>query len=109
MQAQTDPFGAKATLTVDGLTTGYYRLDALASRGFPGVDRLPFTLKILLENLLRRFDGHVYTEGDVRLLAGWNPQTSVVKEFPFLLSRVILTTSESAMDVFSVRFTVTRS
>ena len=111
MQAQTDPFGAKATLTVDGLTTGYYRLDALASRGFPGVDRLPFTLKILLENLLRRFDGYVYTEGDVRLLAGWNPQTSVVKEFPFLPSRVILqdfTGVPTVVDLAAMRSAVAR-
>src|SRR5205807_1369881 len=66
------------------------RLDALAQQGFPSVHQLPFTVKILLENVLRRFDGYVFSEDDVRLLAGWNPSTSVVTEFPFLPSRVVL-------------------
>ena len=54
------------------------------------MQRLPFTVKILLENVLRRLDGYVFTEDDVRLLAEWTPQPAVVKEFPFLPSRVIL-------------------
>ena len=90
MQPQIDAFGAKSTLSFDGVTATYYGLDALARKGFPGVDSLPFTVKILLENVLRRLDGYVFTEDDVQMLAGWAPKSSAVKEFPFLPSRVLL-------------------
>ena len=111
MKAETDPFGAQSTLSFDGLTTTYYRLDVLANQGFPGIDSLPFTLKILLESLLRRFDGYVYTEEDVRLLAGWDPKTSGVKEFPVLPSRVILqdfTGVPTVVDLAAMRSAVSR-
>jgi aconitate hydratase len=88
--SQHDPFGARATLSGDSWTATYYRLAALANQGFSGLDRFPFTVKILLENVLRRFDGYVFTEDDVRMLAGWDPRGSAQSEFPFLPSRVIL-------------------
>ncbi len=87
---QQDPFGARATLSGDSWTATYYRLNALADHGFSGVERFPFTVKILLENVLRRFDGYVFTEDDVKMLAGWDPRGGEQKEFPFLPSRVIL-------------------
>ncbi len=90
LASQQDPFGARATLSGDSWTATYYRLNALPDRGFPGVERFPFTVKILLENVLRRFDGYVFTEDDVRMLAGWDPRGTDQKEFPFLPSRVIL-------------------
>ncbi|MEA2638711.1 MAG: aconitate hydratase [Chloroflexota bacterium] len=90
MVAERDPFGARATLAGDSWTAAYYRVDALANAGFPDVSRLPFTIKILLENVLRRFDGYVFTEEAVRLLAGWNPQVPTPGEFPFLPSRVLM-------------------
>src|SRR4051812_46002327 len=85
-----DPFGARATLSGDSWTATYYRLDVLARQGFGDVDRFPFTVKILLEDVLRHVDGYVFTEDDVRLLAGWKPRGTEPKEFPFLPSRVIL-------------------
>src|SRR5204863_6995074 len=59
----------------------------------------------------RRFDGYVYTEEDVKLLAGWDPQSSVVKEFPFLPSRVILqdfTGVPAIVDLAAMRSAVAR-
>jgi aconitate hydratase len=85
-----DPFGARNTLSGDSWTATYYRLNALADQGLAGVDRFPFTVKMLLENVLRQFDGYVFTESDVKLLAGWDPKRVEQKEFPFLPSRVIL-------------------
>jgi aconitate hydratase len=111
MKTDTNPFGAQSTLSFDGQTAAYFRLDALASQGFPGVDRLPFTLKVLLESVLRRFDGYVYTEEDIRLLAGWDPETSITKEFPFLPSRVILqdfTGVPTVVDLAAMRSAVAR-
>jgi aconitate hydratase len=90
MSREQDPFGTRARLSGNGWSATYYRLEALSSQGFPQIHRLPFTVKILLENVLRRFDGYAFTESDVRLLAGWDPKTSEVTEFPFLPSRVLL-------------------
>jgi aconitate hydratase len=89
MAANTDPFNTRATLSSEQWTVSYHRLAALEQQGFSGISSLPFTVKILLENVLRRFDGYVFTEDDVRLVANWDP-AKLSGEFPFLPSRVIL-------------------
>ncbi|HZT09193.1 MAG TPA: aconitate hydratase AcnA [Chloroflexota bacterium] len=111
MRTQDNPFGTRATLTGDGWSATYHRLAALAAQGFPGIARLPFTVKILLENVVRRFDGYVFGEDDVRLLAGWDPGTSPVTEFPFLPSRVVLqdfTGVPAVVDLAAMRSAVAR-
>ncbi len=72
-------FGSRATLSVDGKAYAIFRLDAL--RGQPGanVDRLPFTLKILLENLLRNEDDGFVKHADITRLAGWDVKARVEK------------------------------
>src|SRR5680860_210555 len=69
-----DSFGAKGTLDVDGKSYGIYRLSSVAGEGLPddAVDSLPYSLKILLENLLRTEDGANITAADIRALAGWD-------------------------------------
>ena len=64
-------FGALSALPVDGQTYHYYRLGALAEHGLD-VTLLPFSLKVLLENLLRNEDGHTVTADDIRALAEMN-------------------------------------
>jgi aconitate hydratase len=64
-----DSFGARATLDVGGRKLEIFRLDALQARY--DVARLPYTLKILLENLLRNEDGATVTTGDVEAVATW--------------------------------------
>jgi len=81
-----DPFGARASLG-PGLPD-CYRLAAL--EGGQDLGRMPVTVKILLENLLRHAGGGFVGEADVRLLAGWRPRSGRVAEIPFLPSRVIL-------------------
>ncbi|HSD31581.1 MAG TPA: hypothetical protein VLB49_06705, partial [Gemmatimonadales bacterium] len=66
-------YGGRATLAAGERRFEIYRLDALEKRGLP-VARLPFSLKILLENLLRREDGRSVTAGDVEKLARWDPK-----------------------------------
>src|SRR5581483_8784386 len=67
--AQNNPFGARARLaSADGEVT-YFRLDALARQGIADVSRLPMTIKVLLENVLRRCDGQLVDEQDVADLA----------------------------------------
>jgi len=83
-------FGALTTLTVGRDTIDYYSLPALESAGFPGIARLPYSLKILLENLLRREDGRFVSADDVRALAGWNVRGTAQKEIAFMPARVLL-------------------
>jgi len=84
-----DTFKTRASLTVGGETIHYYSLPALA-QAFPGVNRLPYSLKILLENLLRREDNAFVKTDDIRALAGWDPKTIGEKEMSFMPARVLL-------------------
>ena len=72
--ASKDSFGAKSTLEVGGESYQIYRLDAVTGDGLPddAVESLPFSLKVLLENLLRTEDGADITADDIRALAGWD-------------------------------------
>ena len=85
----TNTFKTLSTLTVGGETLDYYSLPALAAQ-FPHVARLPFSLKILLENLLRREDGAFVKADDIRALAGWTPGGATEKEISFMPARVLL-------------------
>jgi aconitate hydratase len=85
-----DSFHAKQTLAVGGRSYTIFRLDALERVGYPNVGRLPFSLKILLENLLRFEDGRSVTKDDVAALAGWNPQASGTNEIAYRPARVLL-------------------
>jgi len=82
-------FNALATIQVDDRSFQIYRLGALADAGVDPA-RLPFSLKILLENLLRNEDGHTVTEDDIRGLARWDPKAIPSREIAFRPSRVLL-------------------
>ncbi len=85
----TNTFKTLSTLAIGGESIDYYSLPALAQQ-FPQVARLPFSLKILLENLLRREDGAFVKADDIRALAGWTPGAAVEKEISFMPARVLL-------------------
>jgi aconitate hydratase len=87
--AMTNTFDCLTTLTVGGETIHYFSLPALA-RKYPGVERLPYSLKILLENLLRREDASFVKADDIKALAGWTPTGAVEKEISFMPARVLL-------------------
>ncbi|WP_345714319.1 aconitase family protein, partial [Kineococcus glutinatus] len=78
-------FGAKASLSVADRQYAIYRLAAVE-----GADRLPFSLKVLLENLLRTEDGANITAEHIRALAGWDPQAEPDTEIQFTPARVIM-------------------
>jgi len=85
-----DSFATRTALKTGDRTLNYFSLPALA-KAFPSVERLPFSLKILLENLLRREDDAFVKAGDIRALAGWNPAAkNPDKEISFMPARVIL-------------------
>ncbi|MEO0575271.1 MAG: aconitate hydratase AcnA [Pseudomonadota bacterium] len=83
----TQSFDARDSLTVDGKDYDYYRLDAVTEGH---ADRLPYSLKILLENLLRHEDGRDVTREDILALAHWDPKAAPSTEISFTPSRVIL-------------------
>ena len=85
----TEPFGARGALRVGGRSVTIYRLDAVAKAGH-AIDRLPFSLKILLENLLRTVDGRTVRAEDVEAVARWNPKAEPDREIAFTPSRVLL-------------------
>src|SRR5487761_2364506 len=78
-------FGAKSTLTVDGTAYEIFRLDAVE-----GHAKLPYSLKVLLENLLRTEDGANITKADIEALASWDPASEPDKEIQFTPARVIM-------------------
>jgi aconitate hydratase len=85
-----DPFGALESLELSEGTTHYYDLDALEAAGVvPSLARLPFSIRVLLENAVRNA-GHGYvSEDDVRAIAAWSPTNSGAP-IPFMPSRVVL-------------------
>jgi aconitate hydratase len=87
--ASQDSFGAKSTLDVDGKSYEIFRLDAVKGDGLD-VQSLPFSLKVLLENLLRTEDGADITAADIQALAGWDQNAEPDKEIQFTPARVIM-------------------
>jgi aconitate hydratase len=82
----TNSFGARQKMAVGGADYQIYRLDAVGG----AVVDLPYTLKILLENLLRHEDGSNITSADIEALANWNPHAEPDREIAFTPARVIL-------------------
>ncbi|MCY4647721.1 MAG: aconitate hydratase AcnA [Gammaproteobacteria bacterium] len=82
-------FGSLATLNLSEGETSFYRLGALEEQGIASLDRLPFSIRILLENALRHAGGGYVSEDDVRAVAAWSP-TSAGANVPFLPTRVVL-------------------
>ncbi len=88
--ATSNSFGSRATITVDGTSYTYYRLDAVAGLAGSTARTLPFSLKVLLENLLRNEDGAFVKKADVEALATWNVKAPRDQEIAFRTSRVLL-------------------
>src|ERR1700761_2179540 len=88
MSTHPNSFGAKADLTVGDRSYEIYRLDALQSKF--DVARLPFSLKVLLENLLRNEDGESIKSDDIEALASWDAKADPSVEIAFTPARVVM-------------------
>lgn len=88
-QTGHDSLGTRRSLTVEGKTYDYYSLEAAAEK-IGDVSRLPFTLKVLLENLLRFEDGRSVTSDDVKALQGWLGKKSSDHEIAYRPARVLM-------------------
>jgi len=84
-----DTFGARRLLELpDGSTASIFDLQALVRAGVGRIDRLPFSIRLLLENLLRHENGTTVTSSDIEALAAWDPSDE--REVSFMPARVIL-------------------
>ncbi len=83
-------FNSRKTLTTKHGTYTYYSLDALKQQRIGHVDKLPCSIKVLLESMLRNVDGFVVTQDDVAGLANWNAKSPAKEEVPFMPGRVVL-------------------
>jgi aconitate hydratase len=111
MSQQVDKFSAKGKFTTPDGEVNIYRLSALEKAGIGHVSRLPFSIKVLLENALRNLDNYQVNEADVHTLANWsahNPDTTI----PFKPARVILqdfTGVPSVVDLAALRSAMQRA
>src|SRR5471030_52676 len=83
-------FGTRTALAVGGRTFQMFSLPTLEKGGFPEIARLPFSMKILLENLLRHEDGRFVKAADVEALAKWDLKSTAQREISFAPARVLL-------------------
>ena len=83
-------FATRTEIRTGGRAVQIYSLPALERAGFPGVARLPYSLKILLENLLRREDNAFVKADDIRAVAQWNAVGTASQEISFMPARVLL-------------------
>jgi len=90
MTANPDSFQSAATLTSGSTTVNIFRLNALAESSKTNLARLPFSLRILLENLLRHEDGHSVTAEDITFLANWDPKAEPSREIAYMPARVLM-------------------
>jgi aconitate hydratase len=109
VKSPRDPFGAVATLDTPRGPLTYYRLDALSA--VADVRRLPYSIKVLLEAVLRTLDGFAVTEEHVRALANYDPKNVGDQEIPFMPGRVVLqdfTGVPAVVDLAALRSAMTR-
>ncbi len=85
-----NPFNSAATLTTSSGSFKYYSLPKLTEAGFGSLDRLPFSLRVLLESCLRNVDNFIVNDDHVKQVAAWNAAAPAQVEVPFLPGRVVL-------------------
>lgn len=87
----TDPFKSLRTFEASKGTAGsYYSLPALEEQGFGKISRLPYSIRVVLESVLRNCDGRKVQEKDVKTLAAWNAKSPATEEIPFVVARIVL-------------------
>ena len=111
MTQLSNVFGSRSTFDTGRGEAVIYRLDSLAKAGIADVSRLPVSLRVLLENLLRNFDGRLVTEEQIVALASWKPNSVPDQEIAFMPARVVLqdfTGVPAVVDLAAMRSAVAR-
>lgn len=107
-----DIFNARSSFETDSGKVSYFRLSKLAEDGIGNISRLPFSIKIVLENLLRNCDGHVVTKEHVKAVANWKPKAVENSEIPYKPARVIMqdfTGVPAVVDLAALRSAMARA
>ena len=105
----SNPFKTKKQIVVNGNTFDYHSLEELVKQGYE-IDKLPFSIRILLENALRNFDDFSVTNENIETLLNWKPQ-GVDKDIPFKPARVLMqdfTGVPAVVDIAALRAEVAR-
>ena len=89
MSQPHDSFGTLKTFEANGTQHGFHSLPSLSASGL-NISRLPVSIRIVLESLLRNCDGKRVTEHAVKALASWKPKDSRTEEIPFVVARIVL-------------------
>ncbi|SNQ61407.1 aconitate hydratase AcnA [Candidatus Methanoperedens nitratireducens] len=111
MNADMNPFGSKDVIDTGKGRVNIYRISRLEEIGLGNISHFPYSIKILLEALLRHVDGLLVTEEDVESLARWNPKKMPEREIPFIPARVLLqdfTGVPAVVDLAAMRSAVER-
>ncbi len=90
MSTSRNQFGPRTALKTGQGTVSYYPLKKLHDAGLIDLDKTPFSIRILLENVLRQSDGGAANADQVKLVASWRPDRKPEREFPFMPARVVL-------------------
>jgi aconitate hydratase len=112
MTTQSHHDAARSTLHTAEGDLIYYRLGHLEEAGLVQLARLPFSIRILLENMLRNVNGETVFDEDVLTVAGWNPTSPPTKEFPFMPGRVLMqdfTGVPAVVDLAAMRSAMARA
>jgi len=88
--SSNNPFGSKSSLSTSKGDLAWYDLGAIEREGVGAIDRLPYSIRVLLEAMLRNVDGFIVTQDDVAGLANWNAKQPASAELPFMPGRVVL-------------------
>ncbi len=111
MSSTFNSFGARDTFQTGGDDVGIFRLSVLQEQGIGQIDRLPYSIRVLLESVLRNCDGRTVTEEDVHSLATWNAKDPAKVEIPFKPARVVLqdfTGVPAVVDLAAMRSAMSR-
>ncbi len=106
-----NPLGTRTTLDTPDGTAHAYALESLEKAGLGSISRMPYSIKVLLEAVVRNCDGETVTEDDIKTLAGWQASNPGNGEVPFLPARVILqdfTGVPAVVDLAAMRSTLER-
>ncbi len=111
-QNVSDSFGARAGFETEKGNINFYRLSKLEEDGIGKVSRLPFSIKIVLENLLRNCDEKIVTKDHVNAVASWSPKATQRSEIPYKPARVIMqdfTGVPAVVDLAALRSAMSRA
>ena len=106
-----DLFGSKQTINIGDKKVNLYRLKKLEEQGITNISKLPYSIRVLLEAVLRNVDGKVITEEDVKNLASWSPDGVLAVDIPFTPSRVLMqdfTGVPAVVDIAAIRSAMQR-